>query len=123
MSSMHDIYDPPPPPVSWVPPSPGLVAFTRWDVAWLVGLAVGIGLLSLGLAWFEPTLGLLLFVGGMLVLLESWYTALEYLGRQDEEPHPRRWAIFLGAFVPWLIGLGLAALLMIGLFSISDWVF
>ena len=72
-------------------------------------------------AWrFEPVLGLWIIVGGVFVVLESWFSALTFLHRHPEEHPGRRWLIFLAALVPWLLGLGFATALMLGLFMISD---
>jgi hypothetical protein len=32
-----------------------------------------------------------------------------------------RWTVFLATLVPWLVGLGIAATLIMGLFLVSDW--
>ena len=54
------------------------------------------------------------------MIVESWFTALGFLHQQPMEGLGARWKIFLAALVPWLLGLGLAAALMIGLFYLSD---
>lgn len=121
--STFDIYNPPPAPVAYVPPGPEPLRWTRAD---LVGLVVVCGLLALmsALAWWaEPSVGLLTALGGTLVALESWFTALGFLHRHPEIHQAQRARIFLAALVPWMIGLGLAAALMAGLFAASDLVF
>ena len=55
------------------------------------------------------------------MILESWFTALGFLHRRRPLGLGGRWTIFLAALVPWLVGLGLAAALMLGLFWLSDW--
>ena len=55
------------------------------------------------------------------MVLESWFTALGFLHRRPTTTLTGRWTIFLAALVPWLLGLGLAALLMLGMFVVSDW--
>src|SRR5437763_1080861 len=117
---MHDIYDPPPVPASYGPPKPKPLVYTTGDLAWLVALCALLFAASL-LAWtFEPTLALLVSTGGALVVLESWFTALGFLNRRPSALFKHRWFIFLAALVPWLVGLGIAATLMMGLFLISD---
>ena len=63
----------------------------------------------------------LILVGGALVIAESWFTALGFLHRRPLAGLGGRWKIFLAALVPWVLGLGLAAALMLGLFYLSDW--
>ena len=65
-------------------------------------------------------MALLTAVGGSLVIFESWFTALGFLHRCRPLGLRARWTIFLAALVPWLIGLGIAAALMLGLFWFSD---
>jgi len=57
---------------------------------------------------------------GGLIILESWFTALGFLHRCPPVSLMLRWTIFLAALIPWLIGVGLAASLILGLFWISD---
>jgi hypothetical protein len=118
---MHDIYDPPPAPISWNPPLPERLVFTTGDLVCLILLCA---LLFAGsvLAWGnEPTVALLTMLGGTLVILESWLTALGFLHRRQSISMRARWTIFLAALVPWIVGLGIAAMLFLGLFLISDW--
>ncbi len=118
---MHDIYNPPPAPLAWNPPPAKPLVLTRGDVACLVVFAILLALVS-ALAWtVEPSLAPLVALGGALVLLESWFTALGFLHRTPSGSLSRRWMIFLAALVPWLVGLGVAAALMMGLFVVSDW--
>jgi hypothetical protein len=117
---MHDIYDPPPAPVAWNPPTPERLKFTRGDVAFLAGLIGLLGLAS-AMAWpDDPAVAVLTALGGALVLTESWFTALGILHRFKPLGLRARWTIILAALVPWLIGLGVAAMLMLSLFWVSD---
>ncbi len=120
MTSNHDIYDPPPSGTSWLPPRHEPLNFTRADLACLLvlGLLVLVG--SAVAFVFEALLGVLVLIGGSLVVLESWYTALGFLNRRPTERAWQRVVIILAALVPWLFGLGLAAALMIGLFYLTD---
>ena len=120
MTSQHDIYDPPPSGTSWLPPRSEPLSFTRADLTCLLvlGLLVLIG--SAVAFVFEALLGILVLIGGSLVVLESWYTALGFLQRRPTEHSWQRVVIILAALVPWIVGLGLSAALMIGLFSLTD---
>jgi hypothetical protein len=60
-------------------------------------------------------------VGGFLVILESWFTALGFLHFRRTVSLKARWTIFLAALLPWLAGLAIAASLMLGMFLVSDW--
>src|SRR3954453_24084826 len=116
MSSFHDIYDPPPAPVAFAPPRPEPLTWTVGDLACLVAM---VALLCAASAWawsFEPTLGPWVTLGGAFVILESWFSAGTFLHRHPAERPGGRWVIFLAALVPWLLGLGFAAALMMGLF-------
>jgi hypothetical protein len=118
---MHDIYDPPPAPVPWNPPQTERLVFTAGDIVCLVLLWA---LLVVGSALFlsgEPTVALLTALGGTLVILESWFTALGFLQRRHALGLRARWTIFMAALVPWIVGLGIAAMLIMGLFLVSDW--
>src|SRR5262245_47446768 len=120
MNYVHDIYDPPPAPVALAPPRPEPLHWTRVDLA---GLVVVCALLVLGsaAAWrAEPSVGLLTAFSGTLVVVESWFTALGFLHRQHENTPAQRVRIFLAALLPWGFGLGVAVLLMLGLFTLSD---
>lgn len=121
MSTLHDIYDPPPAPMALVAPKPEPLVFTWGDLVCLITLCS----LLCGIAVFawssEPTMALLTAVGGSLVILESWFTALGFLHRSKPLGLRARWTIFLAALIPWLIGLGIAASLMLGLFWVSDY--
>jgi hypothetical protein len=117
---MYDIYNPPPAPVPWSPPKPERLVFTWGDLLCLVLLFTMLLALSI-FAWpAEPTVALLIVVGGALVIFESWFTALGFLHRFKPLGLRARWTIFLAALIPWLIGLGIAAALMLGLFWIAD---
>jgi hypothetical protein len=119
---MHTIYDPPPAPEAWEPPKPEPRVYTAGDLAWLVALCALLFAAAAVAGTVEPTLTLLVMIGGALVILESWFTALGFLHRRPSALFKHRWIIFLAALIPWLIGLGVAATLMMGLFLISDWV-
>ncbi|WP_435016771.1 hypothetical protein TA3x_004347 [Tundrisphaera sp. TA3] len=119
--TMHDIYDPPPAPIPWAPPEAEPLHWTAGDLTVLASLGVLVVVGSL-LAWrVEPTLALLILMGGALVIVESWFTALGFLHRRPIGELGARWKIFLAALLPWLFGLGFAAALMLGLFQLSDW--
>ena len=118
--AMHDIYDPPPAPEPWVPPKPEPLVFTLGDLAWLFVLCALLFAAAALAGTVEPTLTLLVMIGGALVILESWFTALGFLHRRPSKLYKHRWIIFLAALIPWVIGLGIAATLMVGLFLISD---
>lgn len=120
MSTVQDLYDPAPSCTSWLPVEPEPIPFGRGDLAVLIGLAATWAVVTVPAWLFEPMLGLLAMVGGALILLESWFTALGYLHRQPRQTPSRRALIMVAAFVPWLAGLGLAALLMWALFALSD---
>ena len=117
---MHDIYDPPPAPVAWGPPKPDRLRFTTGDLVCLV-LLFSL-LLSLSVAAWpnDPSIALITALGGSLVILESWFTALGFLHRFKPLGLRARWTIFFAALIPWLIGLGIAATLMLCLFYVSD---
>lgn len=117
---MHDIYDPPPAPLPWEPPKADPIVFTMGDVVCLVTLCVVLFAAS-ALAWkSEPTMAVLTAIGGSMVILESWFTALGFLHRFKPLGIRARWTIFLAALLPWLIGLGIAATLLLSLFWFSD---
>ena len=118
---MHDIYDPPPAPMAWNPPQPERLVFTTGDLVCLV-LLCALLVAASALAWSsEPTVAILTALGGTLVILESWFTALGFLHQNHSLGLRARWTIFLAALVPWVIGLGIAAMLIMGLFLVSDW--
>ncbi len=120
---MHDIYDPPPAPIPWAPPEVEPLVWTAGDLTALASLG-GLVLVASALAWhIEPALALLTLMGGAMVILESWFTALGFLHRHRRpvDGLGARWKIFLAALIPWLLGLGFAAALMLGLFRLSDW--
>jgi hypothetical protein len=124
LHAMHDIYDPPPAPISWNPPKSDPLVFTAGDLVCLVTLCLLLTVTSM-LAWqAEPAMALVTALAGSLVILESWFTALGFLQHRRRSLGLRaRWTIFLAALVPWLVGLGVAATSMLGLFLISDWFF
>jgi hypothetical protein len=118
---MHDIYDPPPAPVPWNPPAAPPLRLERSDLVFLAGVVIMLAFAAGVASALEPALVVLIALGGSLVILESWYTALGFLHREPPQSSVRRWMIFVAALVPWLVGLGIAALLMSGLFLLSDW--
>ncbi len=118
---MHDIYNPPPAPIPWDPPKPERLVFTTGDVVVLVVLCALLFAASIAFWRSEPMVALITALGGTLVILESWFTALGFLHRRRSLGLRARWTVFLAALVPWLVGLGIAAMLMIGLFMASDW--
>jgi hypothetical protein len=117
---MHDIYDPPPAPVAWNPPKPEPLVYTTGDLICLIVLYALLFAASLACWRSEPTVALMTALGGSLVILESWFTALGFLHRRRSLGLRARWTIFLAALVPWLVGLGISAALMLGLFLVSD---
>jgi hypothetical protein len=121
LAAMHDIYDPPPAPISWNPPKPERLVFTTGDLTCLALLCVVLFAAAL-LAWrTEPSMVMMSALGGTLVILESWFTALGFLHRRRSLSLRIRWTIFFVALVPWVVGLGIAATLIMGLFLVSDW--
>ena len=123
MSLAHDIYNPPPAPTPWVPPQPEPLHWTASDAAILAGLGVLVLAAACWAGRFEPILAPLVLAGGVLVIVESWFTALGFL-HQHRQPRfstfRDRWKIFVAALLPWAVGLALAAGLMVGLFTLSD---
>jgi len=118
---MHDIYNPPPAPVAWNPPKPERLVLKTGDLVCLLTLCGTLCVASM-LVWrTEPTVAIITAMGGSLVILESWFTALGYLHRRGSLGLRGRLTIFLAALVPWLVGLGIAAVLMLVLFYVSDW--
>lgn len=117
---MRDIYNPPPAPIAYDPPQPEPLAITGTDLLWLLGL-LGLLVVVSVMAWnIEPTLGAWVSVGGLFVILESWFSGLSFLRRHPDDRPTSRWLIFLAAMIPWFLGLGFAATLMQGLFWLSD---
>lgn len=118
---MHDIYDPAPAPVPYRPPAAEPLMYTRGDVVCLLTLC-SVLCVAAAAAWpSEPAMAALTAVGGSLVILESWFTALGFLHRSKPLGLRARWTVFFASLIPWLVGLGVAAALMLGLFRISDW--
>jgi hypothetical protein len=122
MTTLHDIYDPPPAPVPLAPPPPAPLRWTSSDLGILVGLIALVLALAVWAWTIEPMLAGLALIGGTVVIVESWSTALTFLDRRPWMGVNGRWKIFAAALVPWLVGLGLAAALMLGLFRIADWI-
>lgn len=121
MNTMRDIYDPPPAPIPLAPPSPERVYYRPSDLAILGVLILGVVGLAIRAYSFEPTIAYLTLVGGAIVIVESWSTALGFLQKRPWMGLNGRWKIFVVALIPWLLGIGLAAALMMSLFLLSDW--
>ena len=125
MSSISgpDIYDPRPMPISGGPPEAEPVTWQVRDLGALIVLGLPVyG--AVGWAWSQDhTLGLWVSIAGVFMILESWFSALTYLQRHRDSTFTRggRWLVFLSAFLPWILSLCLGVLLMLGLFSFSDW--
>lgn len=121
MSTMYDIYDPPPAPAfEYASSKREPLIFTRGDLFCLLSFCLTL-LLAAGLAWnTEPTLAVVTAVAGMLVIFESWLTALGFLHRCRPLGLRARWTIFLAALIPWLIVLAIAAAAILGLFRLFD---
>jgi hypothetical protein len=118
---MRDIYNPPPAPIAFEPPRPEPLSITGGDLAWLAGLLVLLAGASVAAWSIEPIVGAWVSIGGLFVILESWFSGLTFLRRHPSARPVGRWLIFLAALIPWLIGLGFATALMLGLFYLSDW--
>ena len=117
---MRDIYDSTPAPVSFNLPESEPLHLTGMDITFLTVGCVLVLTLSLA-AWFlDGTVSLFVAVGGGLVVLESWHTALLFLQRHEQIDRRSRLVIHMASLVPWLLILGSAALAMLGLFWISD---
>ena len=102
-------------------PKPEPLVFTSGDVVCLILLCL-IPCVGSLVAWpSEPIMAVPMALGGSLVILESWFTALGFLHRCKPLRLRARWTIFLAALVPWVVGLGVGAALMMGLFRISEW--
>lgn len=120
MTTLHDIYDPPPAPLAIAAPEPEPIRWTRID---LVNLGVCCLLLTTIalVAWrAEPFLGVVTAISGMLVVVESWFASLSFLHRHPVASPIQRTQIFLASLLPWAFGLGIAIALMAGLFALSD---
>ncbi len=119
---MRDIYDPPPAALSMPPPAHEPLRIRRGDVAWLAAIAAVVTFAAVWISAVEPTIWPWVAGGGLVVVLESWFSALTYLRRHSgESSRPgRRGMIFLAALVPWILELGFAAALILALFLASD---
>jgi hypothetical protein len=120
MSTAHDIYDPPPAPVP-LAPTPERIAWKTGDLVVLIAL-VAIAISLAVWAWtVEPSLAVLVLIGAAIVIVESWSTALGFLHRHRRLAGTGgRWTIYVAALVPWLLGIALAAALMMGVFLLLD---
>lgn len=117
---MHDIYNPPPAPISLEVTTSEPLIVSNSDVAWLLVLC---SLLVPASAWawsVDITLGLGVTIGGLFMILETWFSGLTFLRRHPSARPVARGLIFLTALVPWLIGISFVASLMLGLFWITD---
>lgn len=122
MSTAHDIYDPPPAPVPLAPPTPEPIARKTGDLV-VLGVLIALAVVAAAWAWtVEPSLAVLVLIGAAIVIAESWSTALGFLHRQPLMGSNGRWRIYVAALVPYLLGLALAAGMMIGLFRLADWI-
>jgi hypothetical protein len=121
MSTLHDIYNPPPAPVPFTPETPEPIRWSVGDLLCLLVLCMPLFALAAWASSFEPSLWPLVVLGGGFVVVESWLSALSFLHRHPAERGATRWMIFLAALVPWLLGLGLATALILGLFTATDW--
>lgn len=120
---MRDIYDATPVPVSVNLPEKQPLHLTRFDKI-ILAIALSVVLcLSLSAWLLDGTVSFFIAIGGGLVVLESWHTALMFLQRHEYEDRQTRLLIHLAALVPWLLVLGSAALAMLGLFWLSDYLF
>ena len=117
---MHDIYDPPPAPIPMAPPLPDPMIWSSRDLMMLVALASIVVAVSAWAWTIEPAMAGLTMVGGAIVIVESWFTALGFLHRRPWMGLNGRWKIFIAALLPWIIGLGMAAGLMMSLFYLAD---
>ncbi len=121
MSTAHDIYNPPPAPEPMAPPQPDPIAWTASDLV-MLGALIALAVAASAWAWtVEPTLAVVVLIGGAVVIVESWSTAADgFLHRQPLMGANGRWRIYVAALVPWLLALGLATALMMGLFNLLD---
>lgn len=120
---MRDIYDAKPVPVSVNLPEKQPLHLT-WSDKLFLAISLSVVLLLSTAAWFlDGTVSFFVALGGGLVVLESWHTSLMFLQRHEYEDHQTRHFIHLAALIPWLLVLGSAALAMLGLFWLSDYLF
>ncbi len=118
---MRDIYDPPPAPEhDWATPQSEPLRFTRSDLYCLVALCALLFVVS-AVGWREePVLAFATAAAGLLIIVESWLTALGFLERMPQLGLKARLLIFVEALVPWLLGLAAAVAAILGLFWIAD---
>jgi hypothetical protein len=91
------------------------------DLVALVVLCAPVYVLA-GWAWaIDSMLGWWVTLAGIVVTVESWFSALAFLHRHPGARRLHRWLVFLAALMPWVLSLGSGAALMIGLFRLSDW--
>ena len=121
MSTLIDIYDPPPAPaLDYAPSKREPLIFTNGDLVCLLSLCALLLVAAIAAWRTEPTLAVVTAVAGMLVIFESWLTALGFLHRCRPLSLKARWTIFLAALIPWLVGLASAASVIVGLFWLFD---
>ena len=119
----RDIYDATPLQVSVNMPETVPLRPTRQDKLFLALVLAIVLFLSLSAFFLDTSVSLLLAMGGCLVVLESWHTALLFLERHEPDANQARLLIHVGALMPWLMILGLSALFMLGLFWLSDYLY
>jgi len=121
MSTLIDIYDPPPAPaLDYASSKREPLIFTNGDLVCLLSLCALLLVAAIAAWRTEPTLAVVTAVAGMLVIFESWLTALGFLHRCRPLSLKARWTIFLAALIPWLVGLASAASVIVGLFWLFD---
>lgn len=121
MNTPSSLYDPRPAPRLQSPPAADPIHWTAGDLAALAVLCAPVYVLA-GWAWaIDSMLGWWVTGAGIVVTVESWFSALSFLHRHPDTQRPGRWLVFLAALVPWVLSLGCGAALMIGLFRLSDW--
>jgi len=119
----RDIYDATPLQVSVNMPETVPLRPTRQDKLFLALVLAIVLFLSLSAFFVDTSVSLFIAFGGCLVVLESWHTALLFLERNEPDANQPRLLIHIGALMPWLLILGSSALVMLGLFWLSDYLY
>lgn len=119
----RDIYDSTPLQISVNMPETAPLRPTRHDTVFLSVVLSLVLFLSLWAFFLDTSVSILIALGGCLVVLESWHTALLFLERREAESGRPRLLIHIGALLPWVMILGSAALVMLGLFWLSDYLY
>src|SRR5437762_2426175 len=101
MNYGHDIYDPPPAPLAMAPLRAEPLEWTQAELAGLIAVCFLLAIGSVAAWRAEPSVGLLTAFSGILVVVESWFTALGFLHRQPGRNPSQRLRIFLAALLPW----------------------